>query len=230
MSEIKINNQELTERLLIQWLGKLKYLSDIRRQKIYNMACDYYSNSSFLFKINKAIVNNEQLYEDEINNIIYKSENNEHILIYKNHRMEFTYLQIKEIIAGMIDLLEKIYPLGTVVELKKQYLENIVSKDKIENARVVIVNRFIFHNEIKTYFQYAGVVYPLGMFEKEKVIQFTSSLIEKVIYEGYSDEQEETYVYLMKKELILEKKMHSFGFSTKEERENYEIKIVMENK
>lgn len=144
--------------------------------------------------------------------------------------MEFTYLQIREIISGMIDILEKIYPLGTLVGLKKQYLEKIVSQDKIENARVVIVNRFIFHNDIKTYFQYTGVVYPLGMFEKGKVIQFTSALIEKVVHAGYSDEQEDAYVYLMKRELILEKKMHSFGFSTEEERKGYEIRIQMENR
>ncbi|MBU3102327.1 DUF4176 domain-containing protein [Clostridium sp. DSM 17811] len=52
---------------------------------------------------------------------------------------------------------------------------------------------------IKKYFQYAGVVYPLGMVDAGKAIQFTSELIEKVVHVGYSDEQEEAYVYLLKK-------------------------------
>jgi len=51
-----------------------------------------------------------------------------------------------------------------------------------------------------------------------------------VIHTGYSDEQEDAYGYLLKKELVIDKKMHSFGFSTKEERENFEIKDEVENK
>ncbi|MEF2115436.1 MULTISPECIES: hypothetical protein [Clostridium] len=55
---------------------------------------------------------------DVVNSVIYSRENDKHILIYEDGRMEFTYLQIKEIISGMIDLLEKIHPLGIVVQLK----------------------------------------------------------------------------------------------------------------
>lgn len=230
MNEIKINNQELTEKLLIKYLDKLSYLSDMKRQKLYNMGCYYFNNNSFLFEINKTIVNKEMSCLDESNDVTYKNEKDKHILVCENYTMEFTYIEIKEIISGMIDILEKIQPLGTVVELKKEYLEKIISKEKIEKARFVIVNRFMINNESKTYFQYAGVVYPLGMLEKGQVIQFTTALIDKVVYSGYSDDQEEAYVYLMKKELIIEKKMHSFAFATDEERKDYEIKIEMENK
>ncbi|MEF2115357.1 MULTISPECIES: hypothetical protein [Clostridium] len=55
---------------------------------------------------------------DVVNSVIYSRENDKHILTYEDDRMEFTYLQIKEIISVMIDLLEKIHPLGTVVQLK----------------------------------------------------------------------------------------------------------------
>jgi hypothetical protein len=230
MSEITINNKELTEKLLIEWLDKLKYLSYGKKQKLNNIACDYYDNTSFFFKINETIIKKEKFCEDRINNVIYEREEDKHLLIYKDERMEFTYNQIKELIAGMIDILDKVYPLGTVVELKKEYLDNILQGNEIKNARIVIINRFIFYKEMKTYFQYAGAVYPVGLFEKGKAIQFTSALIEKVVSRGFSDEQEEAYVYLMKKELIIEKNMHSFGFSTEEERKNYEIKIEMENK
>ncbi|MEF2115356.1 MULTISPECIES: DUF4176 domain-containing protein [Clostridium] len=37
------------------------------------------------------------------------------------------------------------------------------------------------------------------MVDAGKAIQFTSELIEKVVHVGYSDEQEEAYVYLLKK-------------------------------
>jgi len=232
MNGINIDDKELTNKLLIKWLDKLAYLSDMKRQRIYNMASNYYyNNTSFLLKINTAIVNEEKYCSDnDVSSVIYERENDIHILIYNDDRMEFTYLQIKEIISGMIDLLEKIHPLGTVVQLKNQFLKNIIADNKIEDARFVIINRFMFHNEIKTYFQYAGVVYPLGMVGVGKAIQFTTELIEKVVHEGYSDEQEEAYVYLLKKELVIDKKMHSFGFSTKDERENFEMKTEVENK
>ncbi|MEF2115464.1 DUF4176 domain-containing protein, partial [Clostridium frigoriphilum] len=182
----------------------MTYLSDLKRQRLYAMASNYYNNTSFLLKINTAIINEEKYCSDNdmANSVIYARENDLHILIYEDGRMEFTYLQIKEIISGMIDILEKIHPLGTVVQLKNQFLKNIIADNKIEEARFVIINRFMFHNEIKTYFQYAGVVYPLGMVGVGKAIQFTSELIEKVVHTGYSDEQEEAYVYLLKKELI----------------------------
>ena len=232
MNEINVDDKELTNKLLIKWLDKLAYLSDIKRRSIYNMASNYYNNTSFLLKINTAIVNEEKYCSDNdvVSSVIYEKENDKHILSYNDEKMEFTYIQIKEIISGMIDLLEKIHPLGTVVQLKNQFLKNIIADNKIENARFVIINRFMFHNEIKTYFQYAGVVYPLGMVGDGKAIQFTTELIEKVIHEGYSDEQEEAYVYLLKKELVIEKKMHSFGFSTKDEREDFEMKTEVESK
>lgn len=77
MSDIKI--KELTEKLLIQWLDKLSYLSDFNRKKIYNMGCNYYNNVSDLFEINKVIVNEGRFYKDEINNAIYEREEDKHI-------------------------------------------------------------------------------------------------------------------------------------------------------
>jgi len=46
-------------------------------------------------------------------------------------------------------------------------------------------------------------------------------MIEQVVSRGYSDEQEEAYLYLMKRELFLERKLRSIGFGNKEEWEQY---------
>ena len=66
MSKININNQKLTENLLVQWLDKLRYLSDIKKQKLYNMACDYYNDISLLYKINKTVANKGKFCKDEM--------------------------------------------------------------------------------------------------------------------------------------------------------------------
>jgi hypothetical protein len=139
--------------------------------------------------------------------------------------MEFTELELREIITSMIDILEKIYPLGTVVDLKNEYLRKHINIDKIENIRIVITHRFLYHEGDKAYFPYAGVTYPVGVFDKNEVINFTNALIEKVVHQGYSDVQEEAYVYLMKQELILSNRMHSYGFSTEDERNKLNDKV-----
>jgi hypothetical protein len=61
---------------------------------------------------------------------------------------------------------------------------------------------------------------------EKSIINFTHALVEKALSVGYSDEKEDAYVYLMKKELIINEKMHSFGFSTEEERQKLQKKLV----
>lgn len=227
---LKINTRELTESLVIGWLDNLEYIDNIKRKCIYDISCDYYDGDlEFLYEINKTIYEKENTCRDDKINFVYVYEEDKHVLIYKDIRMEFTYEQIKEVIFGLIDILGKVYPLGTAVELKKEYIGKIVAEKDVKNAQVVIVNRFISHEDAKSFFQYSAVVYPIGFVGEMKVIHFTSALIDKVLKKGYADEKEEAYVYLMKKELIVDKRMHSFGFSTEEERESFERKLGFEN-
>lgn len=81
---------------------------------------------------------------------------------------------------------------------------------KVNNVRITITYRFVKSDN--TYYTYAGVVYPVGNFNTDKIIKFTPTLIKKVLHRGYSDEQEDAYVYLMKNEYILEDKMKSAGY------------------
>ncbi|MDS0526681.1 DUF4176 domain-containing protein [Clostridium sp. SHJSY1] len=227
---LKINNRELTESLISSWLDNLQYLDNFKKKYIYDISCDYYdSDLEFLYEINRIIHEKEETCEDNVTNLVYLHQEDKHLLIYKEVKLEFTCEEIKEIIFGLIDILGKIYPLGTTVELKKEYIGKRVAEKDVKNAQVVIVNRFISHEDAKSFFQYSAVVYPIGFVGEMKVIHFTSALIDKVLKAGYSDEKEEAYVYLMKKELIVDKRMHSFGFSTDEERESFERKLGVEN-
>ena len=139
--------------------------------------------------------------------------------------MEFSNQQLKEIVAGMIDILETILPLGTVVDLKKEFLQKNIQISDIQNIRIIITHRFLYQENDKAYFPYAGVVYPVGMFDGNKLINFTPAMIDTVVHKGYSDAQEEAYVYMMKQELILEEGMHSYGFSTEEEQRTLQRRV-----
>ncbi len=88
--------------------------------------------------------------------------------------------------------------------------------------RAVIVQRYVGESPEGFYYPYAATLYPTGIPGSRKLIQFTPALIDRVISRGYSDEQEEAYVYLMKQELLLERKLHSMAFATKEKIKKYE--------
>lgn len=107
------------------------------------------------------------------------------------------------------DLAEEVYPLGTVVDLKKNRLTGIPGIEEIKEFRVVIIQRFAHEEGKPFYHTYGGVIYPVGTMGFDTVIYFGGDMIENVIQEGYKDDQDEAFVYLMKKELIVEKGLHS---------------------
>ncbi|MDD2234886.1 MAG: DUF4176 domain-containing protein [Desulfitobacteriaceae bacterium] len=209
----------MTKDLLMQWLDNKAYLSEKDKRTLFEMGCDCSDDVSVLYNINKALVKKQEiLFTDEDKKVTLKIENDRCTLIVEDEKMEIGLIKLRELITGMIDILEKIFPLGTVVDLKKQYLQKYLPVNKIENIRIVITQRFLYHDGDAVYFTYAGVVYPIGMFQKNQIINFTPALIENIVHIGYSDIQDEAYIYMMKRELILEKGMHSYGFSTEEER------------
>jgi hypothetical protein len=116
----------------------------------------------------------------------------------------------------MIDILEEILPIGSVVDLNKEYLGERFRTKEVLNIRMVITQRFTYKKGDTAYFPYVGVVYPVGMLSDTRAAQFTSTLISNVVFKGFSDVVEEAYVYAMKEELILRKGMHSWGFLLKD--------------
>ena len=86
--------------------------------------------------------------------------------------------QLKTVFTGIIDIMEHVLPLGSVVDLKKDFLKNVIGNtDKVENFRVVITDRFFYQKGDRLYFPYAGVLYPIGAFQKQERLNFTSAVI-----------------------------------------------------
>lgn len=133
--------------------------------------------------------------------------------------------KFKKLIVSIIDLFEVIYPLGTVVNLKTEYLNQLTNDKEIEEATFVITSRYVYTDDVKTYFQYGGIPYPVGSLGLNKVFYFTSDLIREILALGYSDNREEAYIYMMKKELLLDENYISIGYAQEEERKKLELKL-----
>lgn len=118
-----------------------------------------------------------------------------------------------------IAFLEDLLPLGSVVELKKEYMEEKMPVlKKAGKVRIVITERYLSYTG-DSYFPYAGVPYPTGTFSSPRRLVFSPALVDQVLLVGFADEQERAYQYLMKKEYLLEKDMDMCGFEPAEERE-----------
>lgn len=185
------------------------------------IAGTYVDDVSFLMRIYEAFAEKERFIEDEEHSVRYERDGEDYILALEGRECAFSKEDFRKVIVGMLDLLEDTLPLGSVVDLKKSAYKDVPEASEVEHIRMVITYRFLGKEEDSHYFPYAGVVYPTGMLGRKEVLYFTRPLVEKVVREGYRDEQEDAYVYLMKKELVIEKGKSSFGYAAKEEIEAF---------
>ena len=131
--------------------------------------------------------------------------------------IHFNKQELIAYLAIIIDALDETLPLGSVVDLKKEYLKDNLPVDEIDNVRIVITYRFLHNPKDQFYFPYAGVVYPIGSLGQDRMLHFTSPFIARVVHKGFSDGQDEAFVSAMKQELLCNRRLHSFSFATKDE-------------
>lgn len=77
--------------------------------------------------------------------------------------------------------IDKVLPLGSVVLLKdaKRYL--------------VVIGYLIIEDGSNKVWDYMGCAYPIGTISSEATLVFDTEQIDKVIFEGYSDEEGEAF-------------------------------------
>ena len=197
-----------------EFMEHTEYVLQRDRETMGRIAGTYVDDVSFLMRIYEAYVEKERFIEDEEHSVRYERDGEDYILALERRECVFSKENFRKVIVSMLDLLEDTLPLGSVVDLKKLAYKNVPEASEVEHIRMVITYRFLGKEEDSHYFPYAGVVYPTGML-----------LVEKVVREGYRDEQEDAYVYLMKKELVIEKGKNSFGYATKEEIEAFNAQV-----
>lgn len=226
MNISQVNKENLTLDILEIYLNSFENHESINKEDLKTFAHIYKDNIELLYDVYEFVIQQGDLYQDSKNQIRYMKYNEKYRVEFLGKEITLIDTEFKNIIVTLIDIFEPIYPLGTVVNLKNEYLEEIFKTNDIGELKVVIINRFLYLEDSKNYFHYSGVIYPTGSLGTEKVLNFTSRLIDKVVNLGYGDEQEDAFVYLMKKELILENNMNSIGFATKEEQEVFQSKIT----
>lgn len=82
-------------------------------------------------------------------------------------------------------------PIGSIVYLKNG------------SRKIMILNRGAFLEKAgeKTIFDYSGCIYPIGL-DAEQIFYFNEENVDKVIFEGFKDEEEDRYQELYQQWLI----------------------------
>ena len=155
-------------------------------------------------------------YLEDNEGLSFRKNEHDATLELNGRSITMTVFEMKELIIDLLDMLEDTLPLGTVVDIRKDLFSDRKEIQELEYIRIIITYRFMGDDD-KYYLPYAGVVYPTGMLGSNDVYFFTRAMIDKVISRGYSDEDEENYVYAAKKALIIEEEMNSIGYAIPEE-------------
>lgn len=204
-----------------EFMEQTSYIPERLHETMGMIAGTYVEDTSFLSKVYESFVLKERFLEDEEKEVKYERDGEDHILTFQGKECVFDKPDFKKVLTSMLDLLEDTLPLGTVVDLKKSAYEDVVELEGVEEIRMVITYRFLGDLSQGYYFPYAGVVYPTGMLGQKEVLYFTRPLVESIVKEGYRDEKEDAYVYLMKQEMIVEKGANTYGYATPEEIESF---------
>lgn len=210
-----------------EYLKEADYLKG-KEEQLKTIGELFYDNVSFLYEIYPLIGTGKESREDEESGLVFETEVGDlHILRKDGKAVGLKTEEIKKLLVDMIGLFEEILPIGSIVDLKKEILSENMDVSEVEKFRVAIVKRFL-GNGYGCYYPYGAVVYPLGTAGKGKLMTFTPALIENVVFNGYSDETEEYFLYLMKQELIISQGRKSAGFATKQELEELRSSTVKE--
>ena len=174
---------------------------------------------ALLLKISFVLIKDRaalfKLYDE-----IFQEE--EHYLSFNNEKLELSLENKKMIVSTLIDLSYDVLTLWSVVTLKNEEL-----KDKEGNdLKIIITKRFLSNEKSGFYFTYSGTLYPIGSFDEEdKLLHFTTESIKEVLYKGFTDDVELSYVLAVKNEIILNKNVHSVIFADVKEKRDFEEEI-----
>lgn len=192
------------QELLKELLDKIDEITLNQKNILIDFICNNQNNMSQLRQIRDENNIVESKFKTSFCNIDLSQINA--VFAGDNFNIQLEKTTMMDLVNSIIDITEEIYPLGTVVDLKREHLIKLNIDPSVKKVRMVIMQRFLPDEESKIYFPYAGIVYPVGNPANDKVLHFNQGLVEEVVHMGYTDEQEDAYVYLMKRVLIVEKK------------------------
>ena len=100
-------------------------------------------NVSFLYELYNAYTEQERFRVEERLELEYEKSGEDYYLRCQGEEMVFEEKEMKDFLETMITIFEDILPLGSVVELKKEFMGEEFSSNEIGNVRAVIVQRYV---------------------------------------------------------------------------------------
>ena len=214
---MKLDKTEMNDRLIREWIKRYTSLNSSQMEMLLDIKKAIQSDLSLFYNMNKIIVEGEGEISDKTLNMDFFCKSDKCGLYTNKSEIIMDALEFRKIIAALIDIYEDMYPLGTGLDLKKQYYKDILPVDEVENIRVVVNYRFVPCSE-NMYIPYVGNIYPIGNDGSNTTgIHFTPMAVEKVVHMGFLDDAETAFLFQKKLELIVENNMHSSGFAWNEE-------------
>lgn len=207
-----INQSISNDNLMERWLKSNIYLSEEEKSIIKKIIKQVGNDLSIFYNMNKYIVLGKgEIQNKELQLSFACSEKN--IYLKSSYGdIEMDAEEFRKIIAAIIDIYEVVYPVGTVVDLDKNYFKHRFNVDEIDDLRVVISHRYVPYGE-NMYIPYMGIHYPFGPLPvANNGVLFTPRAIKKVVHMGYSDEEEKAFLYKVKEAFIIEGNKQSTSF------------------
>ena len=203
--------------MLIKYIDKLDFLTNDDKAISLKLGLLYKNKINTVYRIYDFLNSEEKEFID--NNINLDKQDNHLCVNIKGKTMTISIDYFKNILEGSIDILEDILPIGTIIELKSQFIKSLYGDTQFkENPKFIIIRRFLSKEGSLSYFPYAAVPYPTGELNDGNNIYLTSQAIEKVVYKGFSDEKDLAFICVMKSEMIFKKNMKSISFSSEKEK------------
>lgn len=212
-----LEKDRMNDLLMEEWFKNNKLINQDDVSLFKEIKNQIQSDLSLFYQMNKMIVLGEGQVLDNDLGINFICQNGNCMLKTNLGELYLSNNDFRKVIAGIVDIYEDIYPLGTVVDLKKKYFKGILPVDEVEELRVIITYRFVPLTE-SSYIPYVGALYPVGnMGILKNDIHFTPRAIEKVVQLGYHDEKELAFLFEIKNKFLNQNGKHSSGFATKDE-------------
>lgn len=213
-----MTKEQYKEQLWEEYVANCSFIEEEQKATTKEIGLLFRDDVTFLYQVYRSLSSHGGAMEDERTCVQYEILDEYRILRRGSAEIAFSEEVMMRVVADMIDIFEDILPMGSVVDLKKDFLTQKVGLGQVDQIRMIITKRFL-SGERGGYYPYAALVYPLGVGKSNHNICFTSAMIEKVVRRGYSDEVEDAFVYYMKHQLIVTEERKSMGFANEVEQE-----------
>ena len=214
---MSLDFSNMSGKIIEEWLNNHTDITPEEKNVFINVKKDMGPNVKLFYDMNRIIMQGEGVLEDSDVNIEFICKDGQCMLSTLYGKVYMESMKFRGIIGTFIETYEPIYPIGTVLKLKKEAFSNVLDISQFDELKVVVAHRFVPINNNR-YIPYIGFIYPIGPTGVgNDALHFTAPAIEKVVHMGFSDEQEEAYAFNLKSVAIAKLDMHSVAFMTREE-------------